>query len=363
MASNIVQFYNRAPRIVNEIIDKTYFQLNLGEDPLARFFPLVDYATMKLLLLDIIRKPTVASIVTGADIPATKPITTIDERIFSRMGVGKKYEFDDKDMDAMREMDLYLSSQAGLGTAIVEQLKGYFWGLLADLPVAIRRKQYVIMMQLVTYGSSSYVDPLTNVPVTINYGDTDSTILLSALAGGNTWNNTTATGLFCLQNHANAYYRLFGKFPDAMMLRRDNYLQLQAQDYTKTAYVARNSINVDTTSINGVFVEEDALADLIKQRTKVKDVIIFDTQYYEENKNDPMNPTMGHYLPDNYYVFLDEGNYTIAGVASPEKNYQPGVFTMAKVVEDAPIKQVLLGYQRCIPVIKDSRKLASCKVA
>jgi len=360
--TSIVEFYNRNQTEVNELVDKTYFELNLSTDPLAQIFPVVSYNTMDILMLDIVRKPTIATLVASADIPATKPVTTMDERILRKLGFGKKHEFDDKDFDAMRQMEMYLSSQGRLGASVVQDLKRYFFGMAIDMVPSIRQKEYMIMMKLSMSGSINYVDPLSNVALELTYPDTIPALLPAPLAGANAWSQAaTAVGLTNLEAHADAIYDQFGMYPDKIGFRMRNWRELRNQASTKAAYVAMG-INIDAASVPSVRVSEEALVALVKERTKVKNVVLMDAQYYEENKDNPLDPTPGHYLDDDYYVFFFEGNTVIASVGSPENNYVPGVLVAAEITSKYPLKEMLIGYERGIPVIKDSRKIAARKV-
>jgi hypothetical protein len=360
---SFVDFYNRSKRVIDEIVDKTYAELNLSTDPLNTAFPIIDYASTSLLLLDIVRKPTVGTIVASGDIPATKPITEITEREMKRLGIGKRYEFGSEDLEAMKEFELYLASQGNVAPAAIEQFKAYFWGIAADLIPAMRRKQYILMLKLATQGSVTYTDPLSEVVVRITYPDTIPTLLPATLTAGNLWSAaTTANGLLNLESLAEAWYDEFYSFPTTLMIRRRDLLALRRQDSTKAAMASAMSQNLDASQVGDIYVKEDVVVNLIKERTKVRDVVVMDAQYYEENPDDPRLPTAGHYLDDGVITFLEEGNNFVASIPSVENDWQPGVKVLAEREKEVPRRESITGYQRVIPAIKDSRKISAQKV-
>ena len=357
---SFVEFYNRSKRQIDAIVDKTNFELNLSTDPLNKYFPVISYASTKLLMLDILRKPTVGTVVGSGDIPASRPITEISEREFKRLGIGKRYEFGSEDLEAMKEFELYMSQQGGVASGVIEQFKGYFWGIAADLIPALRRKQYIIMMKLALNGVVSYTDPLSKFVVTVNYDDTIPALLPAALAGGNLWSAaSTANGLLNLETIAEDWYDEFGMFPDALMLRRSELLDLRRQDSTKAAMASAMAQNLDASQISDIYVKEDTVVSLIKERTKVKEVIVLDARYYEENPDDPQMPTTGYYLPDNTVMFLEEGNNFVASIPSVENDWQPGVKVIAEREKEVPRQESITAWERVIPAIKDSRKISS----
>lgn len=360
---SILDFYTRNQRKIDEIVDKTHFELMLSEDPLNKYFPEVSYPSTTIMLLDVLRKPTVGTLTGTADIPATKPITEITERQFRRLGIGKKYEFGSEDLEAMRQLEDYLMVQGGVGSAIVNQMNAYFFGVAADLIPALRRKHYVLMMKMMLTASIAYTDPLSKIVLNVAYPDTVPTLLPSPLAGANLWSAaTTATGLFNLETHAEAYYDEFGTFSDALLMRRKDFIDLRQQDSTKAALAARVGQNLDASQISSIYIEDEALADLIKQRTKVKEVILMDAQYYEENPDDPLLPTAGYYLADGTYMFLEEGNQMMASVPSVENDWQPGVKVLAERKSEMPRMESITAWGRNVPIVKDSRKIAARKI-
>lgn len=356
----ILEFLTEYKADVAEVVDKTYERLNLSDSPLEKYFPTIGYADIELALQDIEEKPTLAQVVGNGDIPDTVPVAKITERTARKLSIGKKRVYTDKDYDLMRKFELYMMSRGASSSAMLEGIKAKFFGNISGLVTDIRRKSYMIMMKLAQQAAISYTDPLTEYTVSLTYEDTFADLMLPALTAGNRWSQTaTATGLLNLRIHSDAYYDHFYRRPDALWLRTKNMRELRDQQATQTAYVSRFGINVDASQISGVDVPEMALMDLIKDRTGVKEVIVFDNQYYEENKDDPSNPTSGNFLDEDRYMFLEEGNQRLAAIPSPENNWDSGVALVSEEVQKIPYKTQTIAYQRLIPLFRDSRKIAS----
>lgn len=360
---NIVEFLNEYKADIADVVDLTYAKLNLSDSPLEKYFPTVDYPDIELALQDIEEKPTLAQLVGNASIPATAPITTISERVARKMAIGKKREYTDQDHDLMRKFELYMMSRGGTASAMLQGIKDKFFGNIANMVGDLRRKSYMVMMKLAQEASISYVDPLTEYSINLAYPNTIPSLLPSPLVGADAWSELlTARGLLDLRNHSDAYYDEFQRRPDSLWLRTKNLRELRDQRSTQAAYVAKFGINLDASSLAGVEVPEQALFDLIKDRTGVNEVIVLDNEYYEENKNNPSEPIAGRYLDNDRYIFLEEGNQRLAAIPSPENNWSSSVFVLSEMVERAPYKTHTIVYQRLIPLFRDSRKIASRQV-
>jgi hypothetical protein len=366
--ASVVDFLNSNPKEVTRIVDTTFFALTEDYSSVwADLCPLKDYLDAQLLILKFNRsKPTIGSIV-GADteLPIHKAKATITEELLAETRIGKQFVFRNAHFKAMQKLE-QMMNQRNVPAVLVQQLQEVIFGFASDLSPALVEKMYLLCVKILTTGNVSYTDPLTDIKFDINYPDAitsgvNQLLYTNVPLVADDWSTAaTANGLLELELHASNWRKNFGYFPINMYLRYELLLDLKQQTTTKFAAASSRGYVPVGGDVSGVFVDIDELIELIKMRTKVKEVIIFDAQYSEENASGVV--TDYYFMPANTYMFAEPGNCESATVPTPEKEFEPGVFVVAERTNTLPRVERLGGLISGIPAVYDPRKIAAKRV-
>jgi len=100
---------------------------------------------------------------------------------------------------------------------------------------------------------------------------------------------------------------------------------------------------------------------MISARLRGAKVNLFDSAYSEEDALG--NVIDKYYLPANTYFFAEPGLVEKAYVPTVEKDFAPGVFTLAEMVSKLPRVERVAAVANVIPFVTDARKLASRQVS
>ena len=374
--NSLVEFYNRRTRRVSQVVDQTEWELRQSTSPIERFAPTVNYDTTKLLWLQMKGTITVASVVGPEDeLPNSKGFMEMNERFLSELRIGRQHVFGKEEYDLLHEMEMYFNeSNAGnpQAQAVVRAAEEYLIGIARNMPVSIDAKHLILQLKVYTSGSCTYTDPLSGKRIELTYPGTVSSLLPAPITGNNRWSDAgNANGLENLRVHAEAYRTVHGMKPQALVAHYNNLEQLALQTSTLNALGA--TAGTDAGLANSLYIpvnydpetlqldRESALYRLIRSRTNVEDVLVFDAKYKEELSDGTFQD--GSYLPDNYYFFASDGMGERARVPFVENDWQPGVFVRAKELDDAPKKERLAGLTAGVPFVPDARKIAARKVA
>lgn len=364
MNNSIIEFFNRRKRDIDKIVDTTFWRLMETSAAIDPIMPVKDYLNRKILLMKFSHnRPTIASIVAEEqDIPATRPRATLDENLFSNLKLGKKLLFTARHFELMFEMQNYLAAGGPASAQMATEMEKYFFGLSADLVPCVIEAMTVLTFKVATTGTCIYTDPLTGNKVELTYPGLISALLPAALTGNNRWSQpATCTPLANFEAHARAYYDNFGVFPPKVVMRWNNLRQVADSNEVKVAKLRMMGADGPTPDTTGLYISDQEAIDLIKQRTRTNEVVVFDAMYSDENTAGDI--TDHYYLDDNTYFFASDGQFERAFVPTVEKDFQPGIFFVAEEVNKAPRREHAIAMGNGIPFCADPRKIASRKVA
>lgn len=364
MDTSIAGFFNREKRHIDKIIDQTFFRLMESTSPIDKYMPITNYVNRKLLLLKLVKhKPTIGSIVAEEqEIPAQRPRATLDETILSSLKIGKKIVFTARHFEMMHEMMRYTSESGPLGAQVATEIKKSFFGMAADLVPAIVEKHTMLTFQVAATGACQFTDPLTGARVDFSYPDTDPNLLPNELTGAAAWSNpTTCSPLINLELHARAYYDRLGYWPPTVIMHFDQLRQIADSSEAKIAYLRKIGADSATPAVDGIYLSDEMVMDMIKMRTRSQMVMLFDAMYSEEQENGSIVDKF--FLPTGTYLFAKEGYLERAFVPTVEKDFQAGIYFHSKVVEESPRVERSVACGNGIPLNADGRLIAARKVA
>lgn len=368
---SILDFYNRQKYAVDRIVDTTFFRLiedNTGV--LNRIMPVQSYLDTMLLLMKLNRsKPTIASLVGDEqELPNQRARVTLTEELLGEARIGKQHIFTNNDFKAMKKLEEAL--QRANATALQEELERVFFGIAADLVPSVIEKLTLLTVEVLTTGACNFTDPLTDVRMVLSYPNVvtsggNQLMFTSNPSGSDDWGApTTANGLGQIESHSVAWYNNFGSFPRMVALRWSLLRDLANQRSTKRAYgsvvgYVADGANADA-ALDAMYLKDEQVMDLIRDRTRGAEVILLDAMYSEEQANG--SATDKYFLDDKRYMFCEENNVERAFVPTPERDFAPGIYVRARQLDDAPRKERIAGVGCGIPAIVDDRKLAARRV-
>lgn len=362
--SPIIDFFTRNRQDVQKIIDTSFWRLMEDLAPIDKVMPIRDYLTRKLLLMKFgHHKPTVASIVSEEqDIPATRVKAELDENLFNNLKLGKKLLFTARHFELMFEMRNYLAAGGPTANQMAAQIEKYFFGLAADLVPTVIEKATVLAFKVATTGRCIYEDPLTGGKVELTYPGLISAHLPNALTGNARWSQAaTCTPLANLEAHARTYYDNLGYFPAIVIMHWATMRQVADSNELRIAKMrAAGNADADPTT-TGLYIEDDEAIAYIKQRTRAREVLLFDSMYTEELKNG--DQVDRKFLDDDTYFFAAEDQFERAFVPTVEKDFQQGIYYTTEVVSKAPRREHAIAVGNVIPFCADPRRIAARKVA
>lgn len=361
----IIELFNRNKRNVDKLVDTSFYRLLEADDPLNGIMPVQNYTVRELLMMKFSHsKPTIARIIAeDQEVPITKARMVLTEELLSECKLGKAYGFTDQHYVLMQKMDGYLAQNTAVSNELANEIKRYFFGLAEDLAPAIVNRMTQMMFQVLTTGQCVFTDPLTGARVNLTYPNVIATLMPAALTAGDAWNQpATAKGIDNLRNHSRAYYDIHGKYPDNAIFRMANIRQLADQASTKRYKVINSGgTNASADDISNVYLEDAEVIDIIRRVTNIPNVQMFDGMYSDETAAGVVNDI--YYLPDNHYVFVDNGVVERAMVPTVEKDFAPGIYSLAERKSNIPRRDQLAGVGNGVPACFDDRKLAARKVA
>jgi hypothetical protein len=344
-----------------KIIDETFYRLKETTSDLDRQMPATSYEDADILIYKMNQgRPTLASVVAAeAEIPIQRSRMELSSERTSELKVGKQIVWKENDYKMLQKLRM-LGNQNPAVTKAIEQA---FFQTGANLVPSLYEKATMLAMKIAITGACLYTDPLSGLQVELDYSDlTVSSLMPAALTGGARWSQAaTANGLRDLEQHARAFFDLYGYYRKELTMREPMLRMLANQVSVKQAYLAKNGASqIDTTATDNLYLEDMAVIDLIKQRAKVDTVTLVDVQYTEELSDGSTRDD--YFLPDNYYYFSENGFIERAWVPTVEKNFQPGIYTKTKELNDAPKVERTVAVGAFVPVCFEPRKLAARKV-
>lgn len=353
--------YGNNQRQSNVIVDETFFRLMEGTSTIERLIPATSYVNSKILLSRMsYSRPTIASIVAPEqEIPNQSSRMTLDSERIGKLKIAKQRIWKENDYEMLRELDSLPAS-----SEIAMAIKKHFLGTPAELTDSIYEKSIMLAIKIAITGECIFEDPLTGAEVELSYNDrTFADLMPAPLTGTNVWTDTAnAQGLVDLELHARAHFDRFGMYASDLTMREPMIRMLKFQDSVKVAALARRGASQrDAEIVESLYLADQEVIDLIKDRTKAQNVETFDAMYSEEQADGAVIDR--YYLDDNYYFFSMPGNIERAFIPTVERNFQAGIYTRTKEISDAPKIERTVGVGNCAPFCRDARKLAARRVA
>lgn len=369
--NSVVEYLTREQRTINKIVDQTFFRLLEGTQPIDALIPRTNYVDRSLLLLKMKNhRPTVASLVAEEqEIPASRPQTQLNEDLLSNCKLGKQYIWKARDFELMQKMKMMAAGMGSLGTQVIQGLEKHYFGMVADLVPSINEKALVLAMRVATGQTATFTDPITGAKFTLSYPDIIPAHLPAPLTTTARWSQPlTAKPLQNLEDHARLIYdggetgsTGLGMWMPTIVMHFNTLRQIAKTNEAKTAKLANMGSNSSTVDLDTVYFKDQEVMDLIMERTRCTQVIIFDAQYSEENAAGII--TDKYYLEENWYFFAKPGYIEQAFVPTVEKDFQPGIYQASRVINDAPRVERTVAVGNMIPACFDPRCLAARKVA
>lgn len=363
MTASVVDFLTRRKRDVDKLVNQTFFRLLEDTSGLLRIMPRTSYQSRKLLALRFKHnRPTIASIIAPEqEIPASRPRMELTEDFYVNCKVGKKIVWKEQDFELVNDLQNLMLGTAGTGA--VDAIERHYFGQVADLVPAIYDRSLTIGLQILTTGTCQFVDPLSAATFAIAYTDLESTLFPAGLTGNARWSQSTQAACVPLDNLetlADAYYDVNGSYAPFVVMSLKNFREVRNANSTKIAVLRRAGADSTTPDVTGVYVPDAQARDLILERTRALELIIFDAEYSQENADGTV--TNLRYMPQDYVVLTSAGALEQAFVPTVENNFAPGIFQNSKVVEEAPRVERTVAVGNMIPACFDRRKLCARKV-
>ena len=363
---SITDFLNQQTRTINRIVDETFWRLTESQSVLDGLIPTTSYLTRELFLLKYQHsRPTIGNVYAEEqEIYNSRTRLTLNTELISNCKIGKQYTWKGMDFVEMDRLQNVAFNSYDGADAVRLAIENYFFGRAADLIPAIDSRALLMAINVLLNGSSTFTDPLTNAQYSLTYANTSPALLLPALAGTARWTQpTTATALTDLENHGQAYYNRFGYFPRTLVMRYQMLRDIANQDATRTAIAQLRGFPVASGAPAPAYyyVDDQAVTDLITTRLRGASIVLMDQAYSEEDALG--NVVDKYFLPANTYFFTEPGLVEKAYVPTVEKDFAPGVFTLAEVVSRLPRVERVAAVANVIPFVTDPRKLASRQVS
>lgn len=362
--NSVVEYLTREKRKVDKIVDKTFFRLLEGTAAIDALMPRRNYVDRSLLILKMVNhKPTIASLVAEEqEIPASRPQAQLTEDLLSNCKIGKQIIWKARDFEMMQKMKMMVGQMGDLGEQVIAGLEKHYFGAVADLVPSINEKALVLTMRVATGQTATFTDPLSGSKFTLAYPDTIAAHLPAALTGNARWSQPlTATPLQNLEDHATAIYNNLGMWMPTIVMHFSTLRQIANTAEAKIAALRMMGADASDPATTGFYLSDQAVMDLIMQRTRCTKVELFDAQYSEEAANGTI--TDKYFLDDNYYLFSKPGYIEQAFVPTVEKNFASGIYQNSRVLNDAPRVERSVAVGNMIPACFDPRCLAARRVA
>lgn len=370
---SFLEFFNRRKRVIDELVDKTFFRLLESTAPIDMLFPAQNYADPALLIAEITSaRATMANLfAAGQDVPASRQQIQITERNFKPYYSGKKITWTDRDFELLKRLED--AEMGGQGSAaFVNGVKQAFFKTMLDIVPSIYERSTFFALQVACGLPINYTDPLSGAAFTLSYPGTIAAHLPNALTGNARWSQSaTCTPLTGLQNLAETVYGNLGIWQDTVVMHWANLRQVANSNECKLAKLQQGGATIASTDtnyqtvLNSTYVSDDEAIALIKQRTRSSNVILFDAQYSEEAADG--TTTSAEFLPSNYVVFAHNARKNIKRAFLPVQDasgaYVQGVATITRNNGDIPYREWSTAVGASVPLVIDPRCLVAQKVA
>lgn len=375
--------------VVTETIDLTLQRaiqgggtIQDGEfDPNLEKFIAMAYYESDLIALAKLKEqpPSVAFVVaTDGDVPLIRDQMEVSLEAMGRAKLAVAQLFLEADKDELRRAQIQLA--AGLSGVYKALIEAYVMAP-AKLTAMMLRLWRVLLIELLTTGACTYVDPHTRLGFQVSYtSQIPPGNVLAPLTGSNLWSApATCKPLENLRDHLNGYYTNLFRLPDAIVMSSAQADQmLNAQDTrikiawlngavnTASAIDAAQLANMRRPTLQDCrdWISNEITAAAQGGAT-VPELIVTDAVYYPRNSNGTINRSgRTSYLPASSYVFMTEGLLEGAMLPTAVNGYAPevGVVLDSEYKKQPP--QEYVGVEMGVmPIMKDPRFIGSRKVA
>jgi hypothetical protein len=370
--ASFLEFFNRRKRSVDEMIDKTYFRLLENTAPIDALIPAENYADQSLLIAEIEgARPTLANIVANdQEIPASRQNIIVSEREFRPYFAGKRITWTSRDFDQLNRLqDMVGAGRAS--SAFAMAIEQSFFKRMVDLVPSVYERSLVFAMQALCGQAIDYTDPITKARFQLTYTGTIAGHLPAALTSTARWSQpTTCTPLANLQSLAETVYGTtattgIGVWMDTLIMHWRTLRQVADSTEAKTAWLRKQGADSATPDVAGVYLSDEMTMDMIKERARVANIILFDAQYSEENEDG--TTTSSEFFPADYIAFVHSQRKMIKRAFVPvigaDGRQTAGVAQVTKNNQDIPYREWTTVLGACIPAVLDARYLVARKVA
>lgn len=371
---SFIEFFNRRKAKVDELVNLTFFRLLEDTTPVDALFPSQNYADLSLLIMEMTSsRATMANLIAeGQEVPATRQNITISERTLRPYYSGKKILWTDRDFEMLKNFENAIAAGQGSSAFVQGVQQAYFKKMMDIVPSIYERALYFALLAA-TGQAINYSDPLSGASFTLSYTGTIAGHLPAALTTTARWSQpTTTTPLTGMQSLAETVYTNLGVWMDTIVMHWTNLRQVANCNETKLAKLQRGGATIASTDtnyqtvLNSTYVSDQEAMDLLKERTRANNVILFDAQYTEEAA-DGTTAVTGEFLPANYVVFTNSRMPSVKRAFLPVQdasgNYIQGVSTVTKNNADIPYREWSTAVGACVPLVTDARFLVAQKVA
>lgn len=353
MSISIISLLNRYPEEIAKTIDLTFeltsatgekYRRGLPDPALKKFIPMLRYAMAKLALQKIgERRPTLAFIVgIDGEIPIRREPVDLSIETVGSAKLARGRLFTEEDFDLMREAEMNLAVN---NEAAYQAFVDRYMQTPAYLTQTIVSLASVLLLQLFSTGTCTYIDPETGLGFELSYLS-QVPVTNRPAAPAILWSVPgTATPLPNMRDHLNAYYGNVFMMPEAIVLSSSAADAMLNADDSKIKIARMLGRVTDSVAPGAGFaasLPRPTLAD-VKQwlgneitsaaqaSVGVPDLIVSDAQYFTIAANGTINTNGTPYFATNTYWFANSGLVEGAFVPTATNDYAS---TMAFITED-----------------------------
>lgn len=311
-------------KVVDRIVEDTHTDL-ITEDPvLNAYFPVKSYNDRNFLGMVVEKVRPIASVI-GYDGKAPTTQAGSFKQIVQKFAkIGLDYVFDEELQFRMEEVQRYAAYQGiSVQDRVVikdgkevtvpgsgNQLSDFIFGKAEDLTIGVQTVVDNFAWQILQYGNINYVDPRSNITLSINYKDADANYNLFPNAGVAatvdgalfdprtfiSWDEyTTADGILDMELDCEAFRKVNGFYPKAIVMSKTAHRNLLRQTSTIN-YASTFSTSISASKMSGVVISR------ILEDRGLPPLVLSDRLYDQESNSGEI--TKSRFLGESRYCFL-----------------------------------------------------------
>jgi len=361
--ASIIEYLNRRTRELTATVDQTFFRLMESTQPIDRFIPTTNYAMRELLIARMTHKklPIAQILAPNEEVKAVRPQMSLIEVLNKNIKIGQKLVWNETDFELLNRLQTQVAA-GGPGAPVARQaIQDYFFGQAQQLVATVYEKSLVLAMKVACIGQCNYTDPISGESVAIDFSPTSGHVAATRTSNARWSQPTTCTPLADLQAHSEAVYANIGRWPQAVIMHFSTLRQVADSTEAKTAIMRKNGADTATPTTDGIYLNDQMTIDLIRERTRATEVVLFDAQYTEDSAAGTQ--TDSYFLPADYYLFAYESGYVErAFVPTVERDFAPGLYQLNDIESRLPRREYSAIAGCFIPFVKDERYIAARNV-